>query len=84
MPLLRLLSLRLQNAYMGVCVGLCIPLFVYPFLPASCPLKPPPPVSERYSLKATVWLAIYSHIGNYWYTHYFYTVLKASYSMPSW
>jgi len=28
-------------------------------------------------------LGIYSHIGNYWYTHYFYTVLKASYSMPS-
>lgn len=31
-----------------------------------------------------MWLAIYSHIGNYWYTHYFYTVLRAKYSMPSW
>jgi cycloeucalenol cycloisomerase len=27
---------------------------------------------------------IYSHIGNYWYTHYFYTVLRAKYTMPSW
>lgn len=38
----------------------------------------------RYAFKATVWLAIYSHIGNYWYTHYFYTVLRAKYTMPSW
>ena len=41
------------------------------------------PLLERYSTKANVWLAIYSFIGNYWYTHYFYSVLKASYSMPS-
>ena len=55
------------------------------------PLNVPPPDStavsssflERYPFKATLWLGIYSHIGNYWYTHYFYTVLKASYSMPS-
>jgi len=40
-------------------------------------------LKDRYALKANVWLAVYSFIGNYWYTHYFYSVLKASYSMPS-
>jgi cycloeucalenol cycloisomerase len=41
------------------------------------------PFSERYATKANLWLAIYTFIGNYWYTHYFYSVLKASYTMPS-
>ena len=31
---------------------------------------------ERYSFKANIWIAIFSFIGNYWYTHYFYSVLK--------
>jgi cycloeucalenol cycloisomerase len=41
------------------------------------------PLLERYAFKANVWIAIYSFIGNYWYTHYFYSVLKAKYTMPS-
>mmetsp|Transcript_14030 Transcript_14030/g.20964 ORF Transcript_14030/g.20964 Transcript_14030/m.20964 type:complete len:308 (-) Transcript_14030:192-1115(-) len=41
------------------------------------------PLAERYATKANLWLAVYTFIGNYWYTHYFYSVLKASYSMPS-
>lgn len=65
---------------MVVCVGLCLPLFAYPFLRSTSQQ----PLAQRYAVKATVWLAIYSHIGNYWYTHYFYDVLKATYSMPSW
>lgn len=64
---------------MAVCLGLCLPLFIYPWYAPSSK-----PVLERYAFKANVWLAIYSHIGNYWYTHYFYTVLKAKYTMPSW
>ncbi len=40
-------------------------------------------LTERYATKANVWLAVYTFIGNYWYTHYFYSVLKASYSMPA-
>lgn len=38
---------------------------------------------SRYSTKANVWIATYSFIGNYWYTHYFYSILKASYTMPA-
>ena len=32
--------------------------------------------TERYITKANVWIGIFSFIGNYWYTHYFYRVLK--------
>ena len=38
---------------------------------------------DRYSFKANVWIAIFSFIGNYWYTHYFYSVLKAEYLFPA-
>lgn len=31
-----------------------------------------------------MWIAIYSFIGNYFWTHYFYTLLKAKYTFPSW
>lgn len=41
------------------------------------------PFHQRYSTKATLYLITYSFIGNYWYTHYFYSVLKAKYTMPS-
>ena len=41
------------------------------------------PWYQRYSTKATLYLLTYSFIGNYWYTHYFYSVLKAKYTMPS-
>lgn len=41
------------------------------------------PLLERYAFKANVWIATYSFIGNYWYTHYFYSVLQASYTMPN-
>ena len=41
------------------------------------------PIHERYAFKANVWIATYSFIGNYWYTHYFYSVLQASYTMPN-
>jgi len=39
---------------------------------------------ERYSFKANSWIFIFSFIGNYWYTHYFYSVLQAKYTFPSW
>jgi cycloeucalenol cycloisomerase len=81
-----------------LCLPLFIYPFLAPALPSHAPppkeasegdnASPPssstvPSLLQGYPLKATAWLAIYSHIGNYWYTHYFYTVLGASYSMPS-
>eukprot|EP00850_Spirogloea_muscicola_P007935 SM000041S15494 [mRNA] locus=s41:462794:465594:+ [translate_table: standard] len=42
------------------------------------------PWHERYWVKANVWIAIFSFVGNYLWTHYFYTLLGASYTFPSW
>ena len=65
---------------------LALPCVLQPILCPSAFFHSPDahrPLLERYSTKANVWIAIYSFIGNYWYTQYFYSVLKASYSMPS-
>ena len=35
-------------------------------------------------MQANVWIAIFSYIGNYFWTHYFYKLLGASYTFPSW
>ncbi|GAY51048.1 hypothetical protein CUMW_131290 [Citrus unshiu] len=34
--------------------------------------------------KANLWIIIFSYVGNYFWTHYFFTVLGASYTFPSW
>lgn len=73
-------------SYMKVCVGLSLPFLLQPLLLPSAAGSSPDcqrPLTERYSFKANLWLAIYSFIGNYWYTHYFYSVLKAKYTMPA-
>ena len=71
-----------ENSYMILCVCLSLPFLLQPVV---YPLKAERtlPLFQRYSFKANVWLAIFSFIGNYWYTHYFYSVLKARYTFPS-
>ncbi|KAL3918635.1 MAG: hypothetical protein SGILL_004143 [Bacillariaceae sp.] len=74
-------------SYMQVCVGLALPFLLQPILFPSAGTTGSPdttrPMFQRYSFKANLWLAIYSFIGNYWYTHYFYSVLRAKYTMPA-
>ncbi|KAG6543195.1 hypothetical protein Mapa_015445 [Marchantia paleacea] len=41
------------------------------------------PFFQRYWVKANLWIAIFGFVGNYFWTHYFYTVLGATYSFPS-
>lgn len=62
--------------------GLALPLLLQPIL---YPLGPDKnrPLLQRYSFKANLWISIFSFIGNYWYTHYFFSVLKARYTMPA-
>nr|CAB3460100.1 unnamed protein product [Digitaria exilis] len=36
------------------------------------------------SSQANIWIIIFSYVGNYFWTHYFFTVLGASYTFPSW
>jgi cycloeucalenol cycloisomerase len=40
-------------------------------------------IATWYILKANAWIAVFSFIGNYWYTHYFYGVLKANYTFDA-
>jgi cycloeucalenol cycloisomerase len=42
------------------------------------------PITQRHWFKANVWNFIYSHIGNYFWTHYFYRLLGARYTFESW
>ncbi|KAI4343631.1 hypothetical protein L6164_010959 [Bauhinia variegata] len=42
------------------------------------------PWKDRYWVKASLWIIIFSYVGNYFWTHYFFTVLGASYTFPSW
>jgi cycloeucalenol cycloisomerase len=73
-------------SYMIVCVGLALPFLLQPILFPSAGFDSPDqhrPLRQRYSFKANIWLAVYSFIGNYYYTHYFYSVLKAEYTMPA-
>jgi hypothetical protein len=42
------------------------------------------PLAQRYWVKANLWIAILSFVGNYFWTHYFYTLLGARYTFPSW
>jgi cycloeucalenol cycloisomerase len=71
-----------ENEYMILCVGLCLPNFLQPFLfPVNG--EKDLPWYKRHSVKANVWVGIFAFIGSYWYTHYFYSVLKASYTFPS-
>ena len=43
--------------------------------------KPP---AQRFWIKANLWIAIFSFVGNYLWTHYFYRLLGAQYTFPSW
>jgi cycloeucalenol cycloisomerase len=71
-----------ENSYMQLCTALASPFLLQPIL---FPMKSEKhlPLFERYSFKANVWIAIFSFIGNYWYTHYFYSVLQARYTFPA-
>ena len=74
------------TTYNTVCLGLALPFLLQPLLLPSAGFRSPDqqrPLSKRYATKANIWLAIYTFIGNYWYTHYFYSVLQASYTMPA-
>lgn len=71
-----------EHSYMKLCVSLSLPYLLQPLL-FPLPSERHLPLTERYSFKANVWIAIFSFIGNYWYTHYFYTVLRARYSFPA-
>ena len=73
--------------YMTFAVILAAPVVVVPpLLVLVAPGYGPPdghkPWGEQYWAKANVWIAIISLIGNWFWTHYFFNLLKAKYTIP--
>ena len=68
---------------MAIGLATALPCILLPLL-----LQPGPdrrrPWHQRFWVKANLWIAIFSFIGNYFWTHYFYELLGASYTFPSW
>jgi hypothetical protein len=57
------------TTYNLVCLGCALPFLLQPIVYPSASFNSPDadrPITERYSTKANVWLAVYSFIGNYW------------------
>ena len=67
-----------QWGYLAVCGGLAAPLLLQPLLLPSLTGEASQPLLQRCSTKANLWIGVFSFLGNYWGTHYFYCVLKAS------
>lgn len=65
--------------YCGACAA---PALAWPLM-FPCAADRGRPLGERYIVKANLWIAVFGFIGNYWYTHYFYNVLKADYTFPA-
>jgi cycloeucalenol cycloisomerase len=71
-----------RDEYLAVSFLICLPGFVYPVLfPDPCDLGRL--YIDRFWVKASAWIAIFSFYGNYFWTHYFYTILGAEYLFDS-
>jgi len=68
--------------YMYFCLACSLPCVLLPLVK---PFKADvgTPIAQRYMTKFNLWIAIFSFIGNYWYTHYFYRILRADYTFPA-
>lgn len=68
--------------YLGIGLVAALPCILLPiFYESRTDSKRP--LHKKYWVKANVWIAILSFIGNYFWTHYFYSVLGASYTFPA-
>ena len=68
---------------MAICVSAAAPCILLPWLLESRADRDRL-WTQKYWVKANVWIAIYSFVGNYFWTHYFYKLLGAAYTFPSW
>ncbi|KAG2441758.1 hypothetical protein HXX76_003371 [Chlamydomonas incerta] len=69
--------------YMLIGISCAAPTFILPLF-IRCKADQGKPMWQRFWVKANIWIAIFSFIGNYFWTHYFYKVLGASYTFVSW
>ncbi len=52
-------------SYFVVCFGLCLPIVLFPIFSVP-PSEAGLPLGWRFGVRANLWIAIYSFIGNYW------------------
>jgi len=69
-------------SYMLVGLGIALPCAALPWW-LQGGAERARPWHERWWVKANVWIGVYSFIGNYFWTHYFYQLLGADYTFPS-
>ena len=69
------------NDYILVGLAIALPCFLGPFLFVGKD-EAALPFSERYIVKANLFIFIIGYIGNHFYTHYFYDVLGMRYTGP--
>lgn len=69
--------------YMLVGLAAALPCVVVPLLLPPCEADRGRPLSERFWVKANVWVLIFGYVGNYFWTHYFFNLLGAAYTFPS-
>jgi cycloeucalenol cycloisomerase len=69
--------------YLAVCGAMAAPCVLAPLAlqPAAEAARP---WWSRNWVKANAWIAVISYVGNYFWTHYFFTLLGADYTFPSW
>lgn len=71
------------NDYLLTGLCLSLPCILVPLVLArNDPTEKHVPIFSRYIVKANVFIAILSYLGNHFYTHYFYKVLGMRYTGP--
>lgn len=71
-----------RNSFLIFSCLACLPGFVCPIL-RPCPADIGTPWHDRFWVKGTVWVSIFGFYGNYFWTHYFYSLLGAEYLFDS-
>ncbi|EFA75448.1 Cycloeucalenol cycloisomerase [Heterostelium album PN500] len=69
----------LEFFILGLIVSL--PCVIVPML-FPCAADRDKPWYERYWVKANIWIALFGFVGNYFWTHYFFVLLRATYRFP--
>jgi cycloeucalenol cycloisomerase len=68
--------------YLGIGLVASLPCLLVPiFYQSKADARKP--WYKRYWVKANLWIAVFSFVGNYIWTHYFYNLLGASYTFPA-
>lgn len=71
-----------RDEYLAISVAGCAPGLAWPLLfPGAADARRP--YARRFWVKAAVWVAVFSFYGNYFWTHYFYSLLGARYLFDS-